>query len=116
MRRIQEAARSMADELASAQRGMVVEPIVRMGAKIVDLSTLWVGPVRALMDQQQALIEAMELWAKQQRDLAERFARLAEEQRRVTSYVMKAITPQIEQIEQVRAKARSVSAKPKKKP
>src|SRR5207302_6855068 len=107
-------ARSMADDLAGSSAGGMVEPFVRLGARIADLSTLWVGPVRAMLQQQQELVDTMESWAKQQHELADRFTKLAENQRKLTDRVLKAITPQIDQAEQVRAKARSVSSRSKK--
>jgi hypothetical protein len=90
------AAQSMADELSKSSAGQF-EPMVRLGERAIELSTLWVAPVRALLEEQQELMDAVATWAEEQRKLSERFADIAKRHREVTDQVTAAIKPALDQ-------------------
>ena len=107
-RRIQEigaqlsdAARTMADDFARTPGGRFAEPMIRLGSQTAELATLWVAPVRAVLQEQQELMDAMATWAQQQRELAERFSVLAERHRQLTTQVTTLLDPWLEQIGKV---------------
>ena len=75
-RRVQEigaqltgAASSMAEDFANSPGGQFAEPIARMGARTAELATMWVAPMRAMLEEQQDLGDAIASWAEQQRVL-----------------------------------------------
>ena len=41
--------------------------MAQWGERTVELSTLWVAPVRAVLEEQQELIDAVASWAEEQR-------------------------------------------------
>ena len=99
--RLTDAARSLADQAIDSPAGPLVEPMARMGAQVAELSTAWVAPVKAVLDEQQELIDTLAAWSEQQRALAERFAALAERHRALTAQTMSVLGPLLEQIEQL---------------
>ena len=103
MRQLQElgsqltgAAQSMADEVSKSSSGQF-EPMARLGERAIQLSTLWVAPVRALLEEQQELMDAVASWAEEQRKLSERFADIAKRHRELTEQVTAAIKPALDQ-------------------
>ena len=116
LRRVQElgaqltaAARAMADDVADSPGGQIPESMARWGERAVELSTLWVAPVRAVLEEQQELIDAVSSWAAEQRKLAERFEELARRHRELTEQVLAAISPTLDQAD------RLAGRKPKKR-
>ena len=114
------AARSMAENLTSSTAAApFAEPMARWGERTVELSTLWVAPMRAMLEEQQELIDAVASWADEQRKLADRFAELASRHRELTDQVLSAITPALDQVDLLAGRpkptrAKSASTKKKK--
>jgi methyl-accepting chemotaxis protein len=106
------AARSIAENLTSSPAAApFAEPMARWGERTVELSTLWVAPMRAMLEEQQQLIDAVASWAEEQRNLADRFSALAARHREMTEQVLSTITPALEQVERLTGRAPSSSAK-----
>lgn len=108
LRRIQDAgaelssaAWTMADEFARSPAGRFAEPVVRLGSQTAELATMWVAPVRAMLQEQEELIEALSTWAEQQRQLAETFSALAERHRKVSSQVTALLDPMLEKLSEL---------------
>jgi hypothetical protein len=101
--KLTDAARSLADQAIDSPAAPLVEPMARMGAQMAELSTAWVAPVKAVLDEQQELVDALAAWSEQQRVLAERFAALAERHRALTSQTMSVLGPLLDQIEHLGA-------------
>ena len=106
LRRVQEfsvqlagAARSMSDASTTGQP--VPLPMARWGEQAIELSTLWVAPMRAVLEEQQELIEAISAWAEEQRKLADRFADLAARHRAMTEGVAGMLTPTLDHLDQL---------------
>lgn len=99
--RLTATARVIADQALESPAGPYVEPLARMGAQVAELSTAWVGPVKALLDEQQELIEALAAWSEQQRIIAERFAALAERNRALSAQTMAVLGPLLDGVESV---------------
>jgi hypothetical protein len=99
--KLTDAARSLADEVIESPAGSFFEPMARMGAQVAELSTAWVAPVKAILDEQQELVDALAAWSEQQRILAERFSALAERHRALTAQTMSVLGPLLEQVEQL---------------
>jgi hypothetical protein len=104
------AARSAAQELANSPAGQLVEPMARWGERTAELSTLWVAPVRAILEEQQQLIDAVASWAEEQRKLADRFSELADRHRKLTEQVIAAVTPALDQAERISGRTRKKAA------
>jgi len=110
------AAQSMADELSKSSAGQF-EPMARLGERAIEMSTLWVAPVRALLEEQQELMDAVASWAEEQRKLSERFASIAKRHRELTDQVTAAIKPALDQADWLsgrRAKRTTAKAADKK--
>lgn len=105
------AAQSMADDFARSPAERFAEPIARLGAQMAELSTLWVTPVRSMLQEQQELIDVLAAWSVQQRELADRFATLAERHRVLSSQIMSLLEPILDQAERLRTVAKN--AKPR---
>lgn len=99
--RLTATARNLADEVLESPAGPYVEPMARMGAQMAELSTAWVGPVKAVLDEQQELVDALAAWSEQQRILAERFAVLAERHRSMSAQTMAVLGPMLEGVEAI---------------
>ena len=97
--KLTDAARSLADDVIDSPAGSFVEPLARLGAQAAELSTAWVAPVKAILDEQQELVDAMAAWAEQQRVLADRFSSLAERHRALTAQTMSVLGPLLDQAE-----------------
>jgi hypothetical protein len=108
------AARSMAEELSNSPAGVLTEPMARWGERTAELSTLWVAPVRAMLEEQQDLIDAVASWADQQRKLAERFADLAERHRALTEQVSMALAPALDHADLLAGRTATKSSASKK--
>ncbi len=111
------AARSMAENLTSTPAAApFAEPMARWGERTVELSTLWVSPMRAMLEEQQELIDAVASWAEEQRKLADRFSELAARHREMTEQVLSAITPALDHVERMTGRTPSSSSKAQPKP
>jgi hypothetical protein len=102
--RLSDAARTMADDFAASPAAKFAEPMANLGAQLAELSTAWVAPVKAILEEQQALIDTVAAWAEQQQQLAERFSVLAERHRTLTSQTMGVLQPILDQIESLTPK------------
>ena len=107
-RRVQEigaqltgAASSMAEDFANSPGGQFAEPIARMGARTAELATMWVAPMRAMLEEQQDLVDAIASWAEQQRVLADRFSELAQRHREMTERVMATVSPTLDHVDRL---------------
>jgi hypothetical protein len=99
--KLTDAAARLADDVIESPAGPFVEPLARLGAQAAELSTAWVTPVKAILDEQQELVDALAAWSEQQRILAERFATLAERHRALTSQTMSVLGPLLDQVETI---------------
>jgi hypothetical protein len=99
--RLTDTARSLADQAIESPAGPFFEPMARMGAQVAELSTAWVSPVKAILDEQQELVDALAAWSEQQRVLAERFSALAERHRTLSAQTMAVLGPLLEHVEQL---------------
>ena len=104
LRRVQElgaqlatAARSMSEAAAESQPATV--PMAQWGERAVELSTLWVAPMRAVLEEQQEIIDTISAWAEEQRKLADRFAELANRHREVTADLLGVLTPSLDNLD-----------------
>ena len=104
LRRVQElgaqlanAARSMSKAAAESQPTTL--PMAQWGERAVELSTLWVAPMRAVLEEQQELIDTISSWAEEQRKLADRFTELAQRHREQTEQVLAVLTPTLDHLD-----------------
>ncbi len=104
LRRVQElgaqlavAARNMSEAAAESQPGTL--PMAQWGERAVELSTLWVAPMRAVLEEQQDIIDTISAWAEEQRKLADRFAELANRHREVTADLFAVLTPSLDNLD-----------------
>jgi hypothetical protein len=104
LRRVQElgaqlasAARNMSEAAAESQPGTL--PMAQWGERAVELSTLWVAPMRAVLEEQQEIIDTISAWAEEQRKLADRFAELASRHREVTEDLLAVLTPSLDNLD-----------------
>ena len=104
LRRVQElgaqlatAARNMSEAAAESQPGTL--PMAQWGERAVELSTLWVAPMRAVLEEQQEIIDTISAWAEEQRKLADRFAELANRHREVTADLFAVLTPSLDNLD-----------------
>lgn len=105
------AARAMAENLTSSPAAApFAEPMARWGERTVELSTMWVAPMRAMLEEQQELIDAVASWAEEQRKLADRFSTLAARHREMTEQVLAAITPALDHVERMTGRTPSSSS------
>jgi methyl-accepting chemotaxis protein len=95
---LSEAAWTMADEFARSPAGRFAEPMVRLGSQTAELATMWVAPVRAMLQEQEELINALSSWAEQQKQLAETFSALAERHRKLNAQVTSVLDPLLERV------------------
>lgn len=99
--RMNDAARSIASEVAKGPAGPIVEPMVHLTEQLAAVSTAWVGPVKGILEQQQDLVDAVAAWSEQQRILADRFSELAERHRALTEQTMSVLGPLLDQVERM---------------
>jgi hypothetical protein len=69
--------------------------------RAAELSTMWVSPMRMMLEEQQELLDAISSWADAQRELAERFSDLADRHRQVTEGIMATLTPTIDYLDRL---------------
>jgi hypothetical protein len=69
--------------------------------RAAELSTMWVSPMRVMLEEQQELIDAISSWADAQRELAERFSDLADRHRQVTDSVLATLTPTLDHLDRL---------------
>ena len=73
--------------------------MAQWGERAVELSTLWVAPMRAVLEEQQEIIDTISAWAEEQRKLADRFAELANRHREVTADLFAVLTPSLDNLD-----------------
>jgi hypothetical protein len=122
LRRVQElgeqlagAARSYSQGEWADQEGPTAAPpptVAAWAERAAELSTMWVSPMRVMLEEQQELIDAISSWADAQRELAERFSGLADRHRQVTDGVLATLTPTLDHLD--RLAGRAPAAKPAK--
>lgn len=98
-----DAAAIMAEEFSRSPAARFVEPMARYSSQIAELSTMWVMPMRSMLEEQQELVDALAAWAEQQRVLSERFSKLAERHQKMTAQTLAVLQPLLEQAERIRA-------------
>jgi hypothetical protein len=84
-----------------ARRGLVPQPFAAWAERSAELSTMWVAPMRAVLQEQQDLIDAISSWAEEQRKLADRFSELAERHRQLNEGVMSTLTPTLDHLDRL---------------
>jgi hypothetical protein len=92
------------DEAAvqGASRGSFLpQPFAAWAEGAAELSTTWVAPMRAVLQEQQDLIDAMSSWAEEQRKLADRFSELADRHRELSEGVMSTLTPTLDHLDRL---------------
>ena len=97
--RMSEAARGIATEVAKGPAGPFVEPMAQLAQQLAAISTAWVSPVKAILEEQQDIVDTIAAWSEQQKILAERFSELAERHRQLTGQTMALLTPLLDQVE-----------------
>jgi hypothetical protein len=98
-----DAAATMAEEFSASPAARFVEPMARYSSQIAELSTMWVMPMRSMLEEQQELVDALAAWAEQQRVLSERFAKLADRHQKMTAQTLGVLQPLLQQAERIRA-------------
>jgi hypothetical protein len=92
------------DEIAAegASRGSFVpQPFAAWAEGAAELATTWVAPMRAVLQEQQDLIDAMSSWAEEQRKLADRFSELADRHRQLSEGVLSTLTPTLDHLDRL---------------
>ena len=86
--------------------------------RAAELSTMWVSPMRVMLEEQQELIDAISSWADAQRELADRFSDLADRHRQVTDSILATLTPTLDHLDRLagRAPGGKEATKPTKDP
>jgi hypothetical protein len=79
----------------------VSQPFAAWAERAAELSTMWVAPMRAVLQEQQDLIDAISSWAEEQRKLADRFSELADRHRQLTEGVMSTLTPTLDHLDRL---------------
>jgi hypothetical protein len=115
LRRVQELGEQLASAARSYSQGGRAEdedepapPPASMAAwaeRAAELSTMWVSPMRAMLEEQQDLIDAIASWADAQRELAERFSELADRHRNVTDGILATLTPTLDHLDRLAGRA-----------
>jgi hypothetical protein len=77
------------------------QPFAAWAEGAAELSTTWVAPMRAVLQEQQDLIDAMSSWAEEQRKLADRFSELAERHRELSEGVMSTLRPTLDHLDRL---------------
>ena len=112
LRRVQELGEQLASAARSYSQGdrgdederpaAAPPPSVGVWAeRAAELSTMWVSPMRVMLEEQQELIDAISSWADTQRELAERFSDLADRHRQVTDGVLATLTPTLDHLDRL---------------
>jgi hypothetical protein len=101
------------DEAAvqGASRGSFLpQPLAAWAEGAAELSTTWVAPMRAVLQEQQDLIDAMSSWAEEQRKLADRFSELADRHRELSEGVMSTLTPTLDHLDRLAGRTSAKNA------
>jgi hypothetical protein len=61
-----EAGRRLTREATQGPAGLIPDPLSRLFVYLADLSTIWVNPLRTILEEQQQLADMLSSWAKQQ--------------------------------------------------
>jgi hypothetical protein len=116
LRRVQELGEQLASAARAYSQGDRAEeddapaaspqPSVAVWAeRAAELSTMWVSPMRVMLEEQQELIDAISSWADAQRELAERFSDLADRHRQVTDGILSTLTPTLDHLDRLAGRA-----------
>ena len=98
-----------------ASVSFVPQPFAAWAERAAELSTMWVAPMRAVLEEQQDLIDAVSSWAEEQRKLADRFSELADRHRTLTEGVMSTLTPTLDHLDRLASRTSTKQAgKPSK--
>ena len=93
----------------------VPQPFAAWAERAAELSTMWVAPMRAVLEEQQDLIDAVSSWAEEQRKLADRFSELADRHRQLTEGVMSTLAPTLDHLDRLAGRTSpKQAAKPSK--
>ena len=95
-------ARSLTEEFARTASTRTPDPMMRMGAQLWQLSTMWVTPIQAILKEQREFYDVMSEWAKQQKTFADRMQKLVDSNQRITDQLTELLGPFIEQAEAAR--------------
>ena len=95
-------ARSLTEEFARTASTRTPDPMMRVGAQIWQLSTMWVAPIQAILKEQRDFYDVMAQWAKQQRTFADQMEKMVENNQRITEQLTDLLAPFIEQAEAAR--------------
>ena len=96
----------------NSRGSLMPQPFAAWAERAAELSTMCVAPMRAVLQEQQDLIDAVSSWAEEQRKLADRFSELADRHRQLTEGVMSALTPTLDHLD--RLAGRTTTASPSK--
>jgi hypothetical protein len=106
------------DEAVAAGKSsgsFVPQPFAAWAERAAELSTMWVAPMRAVLEEQQDLIDAVSSWAEEQRRLADRFSELADRHRQLSEGVMSTWAPTLDHLDRLAGrKSPKQAAKPSK--
>jgi hypothetical protein len=92
------------DEAAAegeSRGNFVPQPFAIWAERAAELSTMWVAPMRAVLQEQQDLIDAVSSWADEQRKLADRFSELADRHRQLSEGVLSTWTPTLDHLDRL---------------
>jgi hypothetical protein len=102
-----DATRRITKEAAQTPLGLVAEPLARYGEYLADLSTMWVNPLRTVLEEQQQLADLMANWAKQQQELARSMSQWADRHRAVVKQLSEVLEPILDTSERAGQMTRS---------
>ena len=104
LRRVQELGAQLAGAArAMSEASMEAQPasMTQWNERAIELSTLWVAPMRAVLEEQQELIDAVSSWAEQQRKLADRFSELAKRHREMNEQTLSVLKPTLDHLDRM---------------
>jgi hypothetical protein len=107
------------DETAAedaSRSSFIPQPFAAWAEGAAELSTTWVAPMRAVLQEQQDLIDAMSSWAQEQRKLADRFSELADRHRELSEGVMSTLTPTLDHLDRLAGRTSAKQAAKPSKP
>lgn len=115
LRRVQELGEQLASAARSYSQGEWADQeaptaapprsVAAWAERAAELSTMWVSPMRVMLEEQQELIDAISSWADAQRELAERFSDLADRHRQLTDGVLATLTPTLDHLDRLAGRA-----------
>ena len=103
---------TVAQRMREAGSTSVADPLTKAADDILAASTMWVRPVRAIIEQQRDLSETMAAWAQNQRILADQMTKWAERNRQMTDEVATLLEPLLGGAERAGSAVRSRTRRP----